>query len=248
MKKISLLNLVVLVLLSTQVLASQSVFNPLDNTLTLDCLRIQQGEQIGTGCYPVKLKLEDSGFLSIVSISGPGSSSEDSQDPIFIADTAQVNLPRIMIGRDVYSASLAYNAESRLLSINSVTYLRTENPSVTETGVCDLNSSPIFNALGAGACFSYGTGTDAARAEQACTSFGGTWSANSTCPENFIGACAKTDTINDISFMEYYYDLGIVEMYNTASRISEQMGIPYAGPTPEAMLLDYCDSDGGVWF
>lgn len=242
MKKVILLHFVIAMLCCAPVLASQSAFNVLDNSLILNCLRLKQDGQIGNECYDVRLTLNNAGLFEIQSISSPVASNYENSDPIFNVNTSQVDVPNVLVGLDVYSVNLSYNAGNSSLSLNSATYLRTESSGTETIGSCDLDLS----ALGFGACISYAENADANRAEQACTSLGGIWRANSACPSNYLSSCSKTDSINNISYVENFYDRGIVETYNNMVSIGQSAGVPYTGPTPDEMLFEACVDDGGI--
>lgn len=248
MKKALFLAFVFTIFYCGPTLASQSIFDPLDNSLSLECLRIKENGQIGNVCYALELSLNNDGYFVIGSISAPTTANYDSSDPVFDAETSQVDIPSVSVGLDIYSASLSYDGSTRLLSINSVTFVRTESSNTETRGVCNLQNNPLFNELGYGVCIAYDASESSTSAQQACTAFGGTWSANSNCPNNSMLSCAKTDTINDISSTEYFYDSGIVEFYNQQVSIMEQVGVVYHGPTPDAMLFDACVTDGGIPF
>jgi len=225
--------------LATQSMASQSIFSTQDNTLTLKCLRLKQNGQIGDDCYDVSLQLINDSYFDLLSLSAPSSATYESSDPIFDVDTLQVDIPNVLVGSKAYSVNLIYDPANQLLSINSVNALQTETPVATTSGICDLQNSPLFNEmLKTGACLAYGANIDASRAENACESFGGIWRPNSACPTGYLDACALTDTINNISYVQYTYDKGIVDMYKLLGS---------GGPTRLAdMLIDSCDSQGGI--
>jgi len=239
MKKTLFLGFVLAIFCCGPTLASQSIFHPLDNSLSLECLRLKENGQIGNMCFALELGLNNDGYFVVNSISAPTPSNYDSSDPVFDAETLQIDIPSLSVGLDIYSASLSYDGSTGLISLNSATFLRTESSKTVTSGVCDL---PL-NALGWSVCIAYGAGANPNDAQQACTGFGGTWRANATCPNNYMMACAKTDTINNINSTSYYYDRGIVAFYNQL--VSTGF---YHGPTPEDMLFDACDSDGGVVF
>lgn len=257
MKKVIFLSFVLLVLGCNQSFARQSVFNGLDNTVLLECLRLKQSGQIGNECYGVGMQLEADGYLYVTSVSPPTSLSYEDSDSILELETSEVIIPQINVGLEVYSVSLAYDAANSRLSINSLTPLQTQNSGTETTGTCTFEGqsswyTAALTETGFSVCIAYDANISVSSASQACTSLGGLWNANSACPANYLNSCANTDTINNISFTNYYYDAGAVERYNADVSLFELMGYPASFidsvPSPAEQLFEACVNDGGVPF
>lgn len=246
MKKTLLLGFSLFLLLCGPAMARQSVFNPLDSSLTIECLRTKQNDQIGGECFKLELSLVPETFFRIQSVSAPSSSDYESSDGTFDLSTSNVELPEVLVGLDVFSVSLSYNAVSGLLSLTTADHVRTESQNPATTGACNFEGETLFSLTGTGACIAYEADVNASSAEQACTLFGGTWNANATCPANHLTSCFDEDPTNGLAHIVYYYDDGIVDLYNTSVSIFEMMGQTYPGPTPIQQLNEGCEVNGGV--
>lgn len=247
MKKALLLGFSLFLLMCGPALARQSIFNPLDNSLTIECLRTKQNDQIGSECFKLELSFVPESSFSVQSVAPPSSSAYESSDGTFDLATSNVELPEVLVGLDVFSVGLSYDSASGLLSLTSASHVRTENQNADTAGACNFGGDSIFALTGATVCLAYEENVNASSAAQACTSLGGTWSANSACPANHLTSCFNENPTDNETHIIYYYDAGIVDMYNTSVSIFEMMGGPaYPGPTPVQQLNEGCETLGGV--
>jgi len=235
MKKLILLAIIMVFSWSVAAFSQPAIFDTGDNSLTLQCLRVKQNNQISDTCYKVRLVLNGNAF-ELETISDPFTQAFENTDQVYDVGTKTVEIPYFSYGSDAYSALLTFNAQDNHFYVSSVGSSSVGNSNSNgspSTGSCNLAG---LGALGVKVCIVYHN-ADASAAEAACTQMGGVWDPNGSCPGGSLGECSNQPG-NGYSYDSYYYDAGIVAMY-------DMMKNTPGAPTLDDVLKDSCVTGGG---
>ena len=233
MKKIFLLSIIMVLSWSVAAFSQPAIFNAGDGSLTLQCVRVKQNGQIGNTCYNVHLVLNGNSFV-MDTISTPFTQAVEDTDQIFDVGTLTVEIPYVSVGSGTYSAILTLNATDNRFDVTSIgpSTIGIPNNTGPSTGSCNLSG---LGALGTKVCIVYHN-ADASAAEAACTQMGGVWDSTGSCPGGSLAECSNQSG-NGYSYDSYFYDAGIVAMYDQLKNIP-------GAPTVYDVLEGSCNNGG----
>jgi hypothetical protein len=212
MKKFLLTLLAFLLLTSYFAYAKPPTFNPRDLTVTLECVRVKQGETIGDKCYKIKTQYSK-GLFNILSISQPFEAQIENTDQTFDLETYILNIPYIEVGSKDFYINLKFNASTGKLSIEgygeSAIHIEDSEPDVYGTCLLDTSYATV--------CYNFKYGVSRT-ITQYCSTVGGTYSTD-PCPQGSVMTCKNVNIEDSLTFDIEHYGTIMNQSQSTSMQI-----------------------------